>query len=234
MDYRKPVTFGDNWSSSRYRVLPYFKPEKALLSQPEVERIVDVGCAAGWNMSRFVQYGRRPMGLDLVPDRVRLARRHGPTMVASGLNLPVASGSQDVVYIQHVLHHLGEVRTALAEAARVLRAGGFLFLVETVEDSPFIRWGRRLHPSWLGDEVTATFRFDELREMVEAAGLRVTDAKQYSVLFWLWEVFPDRWPALERLTPLFVAGEQFLARFWRPHSAHCYLVARKARERKDD
>lgn len=234
MDYRKPVTFGENWSPSRYRVLPYFKAEKALLTPPVARNILDVGCAAGWNMSRFVQYGLCPMGLDVAIERVRLAHRHGPVMVASGLRLPVAAASQDVVYIQHVLHHLGEVEKALAEAVRALRPGGHLFLVETVEDNPLIRWGRRLHPTWLGDEVTAAFDFDELQEMVSAVGFRLVDARQYSVLFWLWEIFPDRWPALERLTPLFVAGEQLLLRIGRRYSAHCYIVARKPGGVDDD
>ena len=55
MDYRKPVTFGENWSPSRYKVLPYFAVEKTLLTQPGINRILDLGCANGWNMSRFAQ-----------------------------------------------------------------------------------------------------------------------------------------------------------------------------------
>lgn len=226
MDYRKPVTFGENWSSSRYKVLPYFAVEKAEMTRPGVERIVDVGCAAGWNMSRFRQYGRRPLGLDVVPERVRLARHHGPVMLASGLDLPFPDDALDFVYIQHVLHHIGDVERALAEVRRVLRPGGTLFLVETVEDNPLIRWGRRLHPRWLGDEVTAHFSFSQLIARLAEADLQVVRAEQYSVLFWLWEIVPDRLPAMEKLTPLFVRGEQVLAHFWRRHSAHCYLVAR--------
>ena len=226
MDYRKPVTFGENWSPSRYKVLPYFAREKALFSRPGMERILDVGCAAGWNMSRFVQYGHRPLGLDVAVERVRLARRHGPVMVASGLHLPVADASLDVVYVQHVLHHVGDVHRALAEARRCLRPAGILFLVETVEDNPLIRWGRRLHPRWLGDEVTARFCFDELQSLLTEAGFEVVEAEQYSVLFWLWELFPDQVPPLEALTPFFVAVEQALAGVWRHRSAHCYLVAR--------
>ncbi|MFO7536843.1 MAG: hypothetical protein R6X32_02150, partial [Chloroflexota bacterium] len=53
------------------------------------------------------------------------------------------------------------------------------------------------------------------------------EAEQYSVLFWLWEIGPDHWPFLEKLTPLFVAGERLLVRWLRRYSAHCYLVAKK-------
>jgi SAM-dependent methyltransferase len=227
MDYRKPVIFGQNWSPSRYQVLPYFAAEKALLTRPDVNAILDVGCAAGWNMSRFVQYGRSPMGLDVVPERVQLARAHGPVMLASGLQLPLPGHSLDVIYIQHVLHHIGDVHQALREARRCLKPGGTLFLVETVEDNPIIRYGRRLYPKWLGDEINAPFAFTGLQEILADEGFEIRQAQQYSVLFWLWEILPDHIPILEKLTPLFVKIEQLLAHFLRPYSAHCFVVASK-------
>jgi SAM-dependent methyltransferase len=227
MDYRKPAHFGENWSTSRYTVLPYFAVEKALLMQPGVERILDLGCANGWNMSRFGQYGRASVGLDTVPERVKLATEHGSVLVASGLDVPLAAETFDVVYIQHVLHHIGDVERALREARRVLRPGGHLFLIETIEDNPIIHWGRRLYPKWMGDEVNAPFYFQSLRELVTEAGFQVTKAEQYSVLFWIWEILPDQFPVMEKLTPLFVSIEQILARYFKKQSAHCYLVAQK-------
>jgi SAM-dependent methyltransferase len=227
MDYRKPAVFGENWSSSRFKVLPYFAVEKALFKQPDVVRILDLGCANGWNMSRFSQYGRRSFGLDTVPERVRLAHKYGPVLVASGLEIPFMAGSFDAVYVQHVLHHIGDVEMALREAWRVLRPGGILFLVETTEDNPIIRWGRKLYPKWMGDEVNAPFYFQGLQELVTQAGFTLNKAEQYSILFWLWEILPDQIPLLEKLTPLFVSLEQLLRQYFRKHSAHCYLVAYK-------
>lgn len=228
MDYRKPVVFGENWSPSRYKALPYFAVEKATLARPDMPRILDFGCAAGWNMSRFRQYGRFPIGIDIVPERVALAAHHGPTATASGLQLPFADESFDLVYIQHVLHHIGDVGRALSEARRCLRPGGVLFLVETVEDNPLIRWGRRLYPKWLGDEINAPFYFAELRQTLRQYGFRVERAQQYSVLFWLWEILPDHAPIMEKLTPLFVAVEQLLQKWFNRYSAHCFYVAVKA------
>ncbi len=225
MDYRKPVEFGENWSPSRYRVLPYFATEKELFARSDVQQILDVGCAAGWNMSRFVQYGRRPFGLDVAPERVRLAQKHGPVMIASGLALPVKDDALDLVYIQHVLHHIGDVAQALTEVRRCLRAGGVLFLVETVENNPLIRLGRKIHPVWLGDEVKARFDYTGLKETLVEAGFAVSESQQYSVLFWLWEALPDQLPFMEKLTPFFVKIEQWLAQRWRGASAHCFIVA---------
>ncbi len=225
MDYRKPVTFGENWSPSRYQVLPYFAVERAIVQRPDVQRILDLGCANGWNMSRFGQYGRASVGLDVVMERLQLARAHGPVLAASGLALPFADQSFDLIYIQHVLHHIGDVTQSLHEVRRCLRPGGVLFLVETVEDSPLIRWGRRLYPKWMGDEINAPFTFAGLRQTLADAGFQVQEAQQYSVLFWVWEIIPDQAPLMEKLTPLFVKLERLLLRVWRKYSAHCFYVA---------
>lgn len=227
MDYRKPVTFGENWSPSRYKALPYFAVEKAVLTRPSSQRILDLGCASGWNMSRFRQYGRFPFGIDVVPDRVQLAAHHGPVAIASGLALPFANEMFDVIYIQHVLHHIGDVAQALAEVRRCLKPGGVLFLIETAEDNFIIRWGRRLYPKWLGDEINAPFYFAELKETLARDGFMVETAVQYSVIFWLWEILPDQLPFMEKLTPLFVAVERLFVKFFRKQSAHCFYVAVK-------
>ena len=237
MDYRKSAVFGQNWSPSRYQVLPYFAVEKKIFTQNPGMRILDLGCANGWNMSRFNQYRELTQnpgdsfdlvfGLDPVPERVKLASEHGSVMVASGLQVPTASESFDLVYIQHVLHHIGDVNQALCEAKRVLKPGGFLFLVETVENSPIIHWGRRMYPKWLGDEINAPFTFSDLQKQVSEAGFQLLTAEQYSVLFWIWEIFPDQIPAMEKLTPLFVHFEKILLRFWRSYGAHCFLVVQK-------
>jgi SAM-dependent methyltransferase len=227
MDYRKPAVFGENWSKSRYEVLPYFAVERKVMKKPDIHRILEVGCGNGWNMSRFAQYGRVAYGVDYVPERVTLAMMHGPALLADGLQLPFADGSLDMVYVQHVLHHIGDVDRALQEVRRCLRPRGIFFLIETVEDNPLIRWGRRLYPSWLGDEVNASFTFAGLASQVSAGGFRVRQAGQYSVLFWLWEILPDQLPVLEKLTPYVVPFERALQRIARRYGAHCYLVAEK-------
>jgi ubiquinone/menaquinone biosynthesis C-methylase UbiE len=178
-------------------------------------------------MSRFRQYGCMPIGLDVAPKLVKFAGAYGPVIVASGLQIPVADNTFDVVYIQHVLHHIKDVQQALRETYRCSKVGGILFLIETLEDNPLIHWGRRLCPRWLGNEVNAFFYFDELREALSAAGFQVRQAQQYSVLFWLWEALPDQLPFTEKLTPIFVTFERLLVRFFRQQSAHCFLVATK-------
>jgi ubiquinone/menaquinone biosynthesis C-methylase UbiE len=142
--------------------------------------------------------------------------------------LPLPDDCLDCVYVQHVLHHVSDLHATLKEIWRCLRPEGTLFLVETVEDSPFIRLGRRLHPRWLGDEVHERFTFAELKEALGEHGFSLVASGQYSVLVWLWETVPDHLPVAEKATPLAVLGEQLLARFWPDKSAHCFVVVRKA------
>jgi SAM-dependent methyltransferase len=224
MDYRKSVVFGENWSPSRFKVLPYFAHERRLI-KPGM-RVLDLGCANGWNMSRFGQYGViRPIGLEPNPITIRLAHHHGPVTQASGLELPFSDATFDLIYVQHVLHHIGDVGQALAEIKRCLRPGGILFLIETVEDNPIIRWGRRLYPSWMGDEINAPFHFAELGDDLRHAGFAVQHGEPYSVLFWLWETLPDQFDFMEKLTPLIVPFEQILMRFFKSQAAHCFYIA---------
>lgn len=225
MDYRKPVTFGENWSPSRYQVLPYFAHERRLI-RPN-HRVLDLGCANGWNMSRFVQYGvKRPIGLEPNPVTIRLAQHHGPVTQASGLQLPFPDHTFDVIYIQHVLHHIGDVDAALADVRRCLKPDGVLILIETIEDNPLIRWGRRLYPSWMGDAINAPFTFHQLGRQVQDAGFDLLHGERYSVLFWLWETLPDQFDAFEAATPLAVAVEKRLVRRFSTQCAHCFFVAR--------
>jgi hypothetical protein len=64
-----------------------------------------------------------------------------------------------------------------------------------------------------------------LQALLQKEGFAVSQAGQYSVLFWLWEILPDHWPFMENLTPLFVAVERLVMKIARRFSAHCFIVA---------
>jgi ubiquinone/menaquinone biosynthesis C-methylase UbiE len=208
-----------------YRAFRYRWLERQIASHPDVTRILDLGCGSGENMWRFLELGRAPVGLDLTNERLRRAQRYGPVVQASASALPFADGSLDLVYATHVLHHVAAHRRLLCDVRRCLRQGGTLLLVETVEDHPVLRLGRALHPVWRGDAVESRLRYRQLVKEVRAAGFDLIEAGQYSVLFWLWEILPERWPVLDRLTPLFTALEVLLHPLAQRWAAHCYCLA---------
>jgi SAM-dependent methyltransferase len=114
-------------------------------------RVAEVGCGAGYFLSRFLDYGAgHASGIDLMDDRVARARERDPRLdVVAGdaSELPWGDGTFDVVSqftcLSSVLDH--EVRRAIAsEMWRVLAPGGALVSYDVRPDSVPIRVLRRL------------------------------------------------------------------------------------------
>jgi len=99
---------------------------ESLLSEvPEGARVVEVGAGP----ALFAGYARRRRP-DLRWTATDLAPAPGNDVVADAHALPVRTGAADAVLGLDVLHHLAQPRAFFAEAARVLRPGGRLALVE--------------------------------------------------------------------------------------------------------
>jgi ubiquinone/menaquinone biosynthesis C-methylase UbiE len=95
-------------------------------------RVLDVGCGTGQSRRIYARRSDRGgsyTGLDLSLSALRLAKRRsmGDWLQADALRLPCRAASFDLVAFSSVLHHVPDRRAALAEAARVLRPGGWVF-----------------------------------------------------------------------------------------------------------
>jgi SAM-dependent methyltransferase len=208
-----------------YRAFRYRWLERQIATRPDVTRILDLGCGGGENMWRFVEWRRVPFGLDIARGRLAQARAYGPVVQGEGTRLPFPDAAFDLAYAAHLLHHVTAYQALLGETRRCLRPGGMLFLVETVEDHPLVRLGRDLYPRWRGDAVETRLAFETLLAAVREAGFDVLEAGRHNVLFWVWEVLPERVPWLDRLTPFFTALEVPLQRVARGWAAHGYCLA---------
>jgi SAM-dependent methyltransferase len=101
--------------------------------------VLDVGCGEGALVRRIGDAKARVVGLDPQASAIELARSHARGVAAryvqgSAEDLPFADASFDVVIFFNSLHHVppASMDTALAEAARVLRPGGLLFVQEPI------------------------------------------------------------------------------------------------------
>jgi SAM-dependent methyltransferase len=108
-----------------------------LLDAPDVQVVLDVGCADGVLRRTLPPSGPRLIGLDV---SATLLSAHPPPVVrADATHLPFTNGVFDAVTAVNVLYHLPEPVLAVRQARRVLRPGGQL-MAATISrhDSPEI------------------------------------------------------------------------------------------------
>ena len=98
----------------------------------EDAELLDVGCGAGLLTNELAVDGYQVTGVDLSPGSLRVARRHDPAgrvgyREADARALPFPAASFDVVTCMDFLEHVEDPAKVVAEIARVLRPGGWLF-----------------------------------------------------------------------------------------------------------
>lgn len=133
--------------------------------------ILDVGSGAGQIAKHLIRYADPQASItcfDLSRQMLRRARMRmrssRPEFVTADMaQMPFADGSFDCITCGYVLEHLPDPRPGLAEAARVLKLGGRMFLL-TTEDSFGGAWTSRM---WY----CRTYNRHELRGACESLGL---------------------------------------------------------------
>jgi ubiquinone/menaquinone biosynthesis C-methylase UbiE len=111
---------------------------RAALADKPFRSLLDVGTGTGRMLELFGAEIERGLGLDLSLDMLLLARDR---LERAGLkncsvrqgdlyDLPLANAAFDVVILHQVLHFLDDGARAIKEAARVLRPGGRLLVVD--------------------------------------------------------------------------------------------------------
>jgi len=105
---------------------------------------VDVGCGEGALVRTMAKAGAKVVGCEPGAAMMALALAQPKVAderyeAAGAEKLPLADASADLVVFSNSLHHVPvELQPrALAEAARVLKPGGTLFVSEPVADGPF-------------------------------------------------------------------------------------------------
>ncbi|MCP5395763.1 MAG: class I SAM-dependent methyltransferase [Sphingomonadaceae bacterium] len=99
--------------------------------------VVDIGCGAGATSRELAKMGANVLGVE--PDPIQAEKNRAAEPVerlrfaeGGAESLPLEDGSVDAVFFFRSLHHvpIPHMDDALAEAARVLRSGGALCIVE--------------------------------------------------------------------------------------------------------
>lgn len=116
--------------------------------RPDGARLLEGGCGRGQHVAALARAGYACVGLDSAPQTVASIQRVAPQLdVREGdvRSLPFADASFDGYWSIGVIEHFWDgYASILAEAARVLRPGGYFFLVY-----PHMSPARRCR-AWLG------------------------------------------------------------------------------------
>jgi len=217
------------WLYFRYKLFRYRHVEQQVAKRPRVRTFLDIGCGDGEYLLRFRPLPLKLFGLELSFPRLKKARRHGLSVLqGSGAYLPFPDNSFEMIYIAHVLHHVSDYDAVLKEIKRCLSPEGYVFVLESVTDNPLLKLGRKIHPVWQGDSLEWNWRYQELSEILEQAGFLIEEKDRFNLIFFLWEMLPLMFWPFELFTPIFVALDLFLAKFFSRYSAHCYFVLQHA------
>jgi ArsR family transcriptional regulator len=144
-----------------------------LLAEREVEDLLDIGTGTGRMLEILGSRARRAVGIDLSHEMLTVARsnleraRLRNCLVRYGdmYRLPVVSASFDAVTVHQVLHYAENPPAVIAEAARVLRPEGRVFVVDFAKHELDELRDEHAH-RWLG------FRDDEVTGWCRKAGLK--------------------------------------------------------------
>ena len=166
---------GADWDEMRALDLPAQAVETALLGLAPDDadgRLLDIGTGTGRVLELLAPHFRQAVGVDaskpmLALARARLAKpglAHCSVRLADMYRLPLADASFDTAVLQMVLHYAEDPAGAVAEAARVLRPGGRLIVIDLASHARDDLTAKRAH-RWPGFSDTSIHR------LLSAAGL---------------------------------------------------------------
>jgi demethylmenaquinone methyltransferase/2-methoxy-6-polyprenyl-1,4-benzoquinol methylase/ArsR family transcriptional regulator len=130
-----------HWDRIRSLHVPEERVEAAvrdIVGRSSLRAVLDLGTGTGRMLELVAPCAERAVGIDQSPAMLNVARAH---LERAGLRnvqlrqgdiyaLPVERGGYDLVIIHQVLHYLDDPARAVREAARALRPGGRLLIVD--------------------------------------------------------------------------------------------------------
>jgi ubiquinone/menaquinone biosynthesis C-methylase UbiE/DNA-binding transcriptional ArsR family regulator len=149
---------------------------RALVGDRRIRALLDLGTGSGRMLELLAPYADRAVGVDQNPAMLNLARAH---IEKEGLRNcllrqgdiyapPVERDAYDLVVIHQVLHFLDDPGRAVREAARTLRPGGRLLVVDFAAHNEEILREQFAHRrlGFSGDEMTDYLRDAGLADMI--------------------------------------------------------------------
>ncbi|MBV8161815.1 MAG: class I SAM-dependent methyltransferase [Acidimicrobiia bacterium] len=225
-DVEDPLYVGerDNRYHTFRRVLPALGP-------PDGRRLLDVGAYCGFFVDVARQGGFRAEGTELSAWAVDQSRRLGVTIHNETVSERASSSDHyDVLTMWDVVEHLGDPRTELKAAFRLLEPGGSLHLSTIDAGSRVARALGRRWP-WLMDMHLFYFDRTTITRLLEQAGFRVERVGRYTHVVSLDYLLSKTGAAIAGLHPIAEAVRTAAPEHWRVPvnlGDNMHVVARRA------
>lgn len=173
-----------DWDRIRALHFPNEAIEDALLdlARPhQYQHVIDLGTGTGRMLTLFAPYAKQAEGLDLSHQMLSVARAN---LSRAGVNnasvrqgdvtdTPFDNDCADLVIVHQVLHYLEDPAAVLAEAARILKPGGQLLVVDFApHELEFLRLEHGHHRLGL--------RQSDMNEWASRAGLKLEPPRQFA------------------------------------------------------
>jgi ArsR family transcriptional regulator len=144
--------------------------------------VVDIGCGEGYLTVEVARWARRVIAVDRAPAvlaraRALAGRRHADNITFKRGEidrLPMEASSVDVALLSQALHHAADPARTLAEAARIVRPGGKILILDLrAHDEQWVRekLGDR-HLGFSDEALTALLAGAGLAEIKTSVGSR--------------------------------------------------------------
>ena len=159
------------WYAERRNLLA-----RELRRLPAPGRALDIGAAGGGNTRVLLGHGWQPVALEFAPTAAQIARERGIDVVrADARELPVRTGSMDLVTAFDILEHIEEDYLAAAEITRVLRPGGTALIAVPAD---MALWSA--HDTAVGH--VRRYTRETLADVIVKGGLVIEDMWSWNVL----------------------------------------------------
>lgn len=152
-------------------------------------KILDVGCASGWFLSKVAQVFPKAQcyGIDIYDKAVAYGKKLYPGISfqkADAHTMPFKTSTFDLVICTEVLEHVNDPKSALLEIKRVLKKDGFA-IIELDSGSilftiTWFLWQRFRGGVWEHAHLHS-FTVKKLEKMILSCGFRIIKKKKFNV-----------------------------------------------------
>ena len=153
------------------------------LVPPSGKEVVDVGCGGGALVRALTERGARVTGVEISESQLAAAveqdgRSGARYLIGRAERLPLDDASMDVAVFMRSLHHVpvADLDAALAEARRVVRTGGAVYVAEPLAEGDYFELTRLVE-----DEVEVRAAAQAALAEASRAGLHRETTVDYDV-----------------------------------------------------